>query len=140
MKKVINKGYTITVISWENDGDNYKTESITVDSKEKAKAYYDMMQLCKSKNNQPGGIIKLGNSHNKFSGAQREVISEFLKENPLLLEGDDVENADEDQLVDWFTELANELLGYSEDYICRVMESCTVTYSDKDIYLDEIKF
>ena len=36
MVKVVNKGYTLSVTSWENDGDNYKTESKTFDTKEEA--------------------------------------------------------------------------------------------------------
>jgi hypothetical protein len=37
MKKIINKGYTLTVVSWENDADNYKTISKTVQTKEESK-------------------------------------------------------------------------------------------------------
>ena len=99
--KVINKGYTLTVVSWENDGDNYNTKSKIVDSKEKAKAYYDLMQLCKSENNPKAGEIGLGNSSN-FSQKQIEAITTFLKANPILLEGDDIEGADDDMFVDWF--------------------------------------
>ncbi len=135
----INKGYTITVVSWENDGDNSNTKSITVDTREKAKAYYDMMQLCKSKNNPGKGKIGLGNS-SEFSVKQVEVIADFLKANPILLEGDDVTNADESQLVDWFCDLAYELLGGSEYYVCRVMESCDVSYSNKDIETEKVTF
>lgn len=40
---------------------------------------------------------------------------------------------DEDNLTDWFCDLAGELLGYGEDYACRVMESCVVTYSPVDV-------
>ena len=140
MKKVIEKGYTITVVSWENDGDNYNTKSITVDSKEKAKAYYGLMKLCESENNQKKGVIKLGNSCDEFSEEQIEVIVNFLKANPILLEGDDVENADDEQIVDWFYSLTYDLLGSSEYYACRVMESCNITYSENDIVLEEVTF
>ena len=30
MKTVVKKGYTLEVTSWENDGDNYRTEFKTV--------------------------------------------------------------------------------------------------------------
>ena len=75
-QQVAKKGYTITVDSWENDGDYSQTHSITVDSKEKAKAYHDLMQLCKSENNQPKGVIKLGNTYGSFSEKQEEVIND----------------------------------------------------------------
>lgn len=138
-KIVVNKGYTITVISWENDGDNYNTKSITVDTIEKAKAYYDLMQLCKSKNNQKPGVIKLGNS-TEFSGKQEKVIVEFLKANLVLLEGDDVNNATDDQFISWFGDIISELLGSSEYYQCRVMEQCEIIYSPENVLIKEIKF
>ena len=145
MIKVINKGYTLTVTSWENDGDYVQTRPHTVDTKEEAKAWYEMMQLCKSQNNQPDGVISLGNG-DEISDKQSKVIIDFIEQNDLIFqreildeikeEGDDVT----EELEDWFLEKAAELLGSSEYYICRVMESCTVTYSPEDIYLEEITF
>ncbi len=134
----IKKGYTITVKSWENDGDNNDTNSITVDSKELAKAYYDLMQLCKSKNNQPKGVIKLGNSC-EFEPEQEDLIVEFFRANPILFE-DNVEEMTDEELINAFGDVTSDLLGGSEWYVCRVVESCKVTYSDKDIKLEEVKF
>ena len=42
----IKKGYTLTVTSWENDGDYYNTKSKTVETLEEAKVWWNMMQLC----------------------------------------------------------------------------------------------
>ncbi len=147
MKKVINKGYTLTVTSWENDADNYKTIYSTVDNKEKAQALYNLMQLCVSKNNKPKGIIRLGNTgEDGFNEEQIELLYNFFKNNPILLKEplEDIETMDEDELKDYiqdlFYEAENGLLGSSEWYTCRVMESCFVTYSDKDVFLEEIKF
>ena len=134
MRQVINKGYTITVVSWENDADNYNTNSKTVATKQEAKVYYDMMQLCKSKNNQPTGVIKLGNSI-EFNCKQEELIIDFMRNNNLCQPDDN-----DDDLIEWFMDLARDLVGSSEFYKCRVMESCYVTYSDTDIYLEEINF
>ena len=138
MIKAINKGYTLTVTSWENDGDNYNTNSITVSKEEKAKAYWNMMKLCTPKNRSED--VKLGNTYGYFSEKQEKLIVKFLKANPILLEGNDIENADMDQLVSWFMEISSELLGNSENYSCRVMESCVITYSPEDVYIEEIKF
>lgn len=145
MIKVINKGYTLTVTSWENDGDNYNTLSKTVATKEEAKAWYEMMQLCKSENNQPNGVIKLGNT-DEISDKQSKVIIDFIEQNDLIFQReilDEIKEEDNDvaeELEDWFFERAAELLGSSEYYMCRVMESCTVTYLPEDIYLEEIEF
>lgn len=141
MKKIISKGYTITVTSWENDADNYNTKSITVDTKEEAKMYYDMMQLFQSKNNQSKEVVKLGNvyEYGDFSSKQLDVIYKFVEENPALLKDEDIGSANDDQIVDWFMDIAYNLLGGGEFY-SRVMESCTVTYSPEDVFLEEIKF
>ena len=140
MKKIINKGYTLTVTSWENDGDNYNTKSITVATKEEAKVWWDMMQLCKDDSNEAKGVIKLGNSYDGFDEEQEEVAKNFLKEHHKILLPDNNIEEHEDDLVDWFCSLASELLGDSEYYSCRVMELCVITYSPKDVYLEEINF
>jgi hypothetical protein len=140
-KKVIGEGYTITVESWENDGDNYNTLSITVDTAEKAKAYYDLMQLCRSQHNQSKGAIYFGNNQD-FSTAQYSKLKEFFKDNTILLNElvqlRDLE--DNDVVEDIFHEVTSPLLGSSEYYNCRVMASCDIVYSPEDIYLEEIIF
>ncbi len=136
---VIKKGYTLTVVSWENDGDHYNTKTKTVETEEEAKSYYELAMLCTSKNRTKSG---LGNSHESFNMAQLQAIQDLFKRNPILLKyldnKEDIE--DEDVCQDYFLELAGELLDYSEFYLCRVMESCKVTYSPEDIYLDLIEF
>jgi hypothetical protein len=88
----INKGYTLTVVSWENDADYYQTKSKTVDTLEEAKVWYEMMQLCKSKNNQPKGVIMLGNTYGGFDEQQEEVAKEFMKKyHKILIPDDDIE-------------------------------------------------
>ena len=138
-KKVISKGYTITVVSWENDGDNYNTNSITVESKEMAEAYYNMMQLCRSKNNRINGEIGLGNTSDGFNRRQRQAIISLFDNYPILLHGTKIDE-DEYNLDYLFMEISVDLLGSSEFYTCRVMESCTITYSPEDIYLETVEF
>lgn len=140
--KVVNAGYTITVTSWENDGDNYNTKSIIVDTLEEAEAIYKLMQLCESKNNQPNGVIKLGNSCD-FDEEQENLIVNFLKNNPVLYKNIDFEfGVDEDDdryaFFDIFNDITCNLLGNSEYYACRVMEKCVVTYSPEDVYTEKI--
>lgn len=135
MKKVkaINKGYTITVTSWENDGDNSRTKSITVDSKELAKALKD---LCN--NVFISGKKGIGNFNDVEEEEAKKIVIPYMKKHPELYT--DIKIEDDDHLYDICMEYAYELMGSSEWYICRVMESCMVTYSDKDIFLEEVKF
>lgn len=136
MTKVINKGYTLTVTSWENDGDNYNTLSKTVATKEEAKAWYDMMQLC----------VNLGDIDEGFTDEQSQRVVDFVENNELIFQRDildEIKEEDDDvtvELEDWFCEMVSELLDSSEYYRIRVMESCVITYSPEDIYLEEIKF
>ena len=134
----IKKGYTLTVTSWENDGDNFNTKTKTVETLEEAKVWWNMMQLCKSESS-PGKIY-LGNSYNGFKSNQEKIAIDFIKENyKILLPEDNIED-NESNLPYWFCELAGELLGYSENYSCRVMETCIVTYSPIDISSEIINF
>ena len=136
-KKVVSKGYTITVVSWENDGDNYNTNSLTVDSLTKAKALHELMMLCRSENNRRDGAIGLGNSMG-FNARQNQAIIDVFKNNPVLYENQRIVN--DDSYLHLFSDIRYELLGPSEYYACRVMDSCTVTFSDKDIYVERIDF
>jgi uncharacterized membrane protein YkvA (DUF1232 family) len=75
----------------------------------------------------------LGNSYNGFNAKQEEVAKDFIKKYHKILVPDDNIEDNEDNLADWFCALAGELLGYGENYACRVMESCVVTYSPIDV-------
>jgi len=135
----IRKGWTLIVESWENDGDYSITRSLTVDSKERAKGLWDLMQLCSDHSR-----VGLGNAQGAFTRKQKKAMEDCLKANPILLEGFDLPENEEDRMTDWsakvFGELTYPLLDYSEFYLCRVMESCRVTYSDRDVYVEEIDF
>lgn len=131
----IKKGYTIHVHSWENDWDNHQTNHITVDTKEEARVWYDMMQLCKSKYNQPEGVIMLGNSAS-FDKNQMGVIYNFIEKYYEY----DIKDITDDEIIEIFTDLSSELLGKSDTYYCRVMEVCVVTYSEIDISPEIVTF
>jgi hypothetical protein len=138
--KVVNKGYTITVTSWENDGDNYNTKSVTVDSLEEATALYNLSKLCESR--YTTDEIKLGNA-NEFDNEQLNLIYDFIKNNPILLEGyteSNVSDCNESLLLEVFYDYHYDLFGSSEHYSSRVCEKVTVTYSPEDIYVEQIKF
>lgn len=139
--KVINKGYTLTVVSWENDADNYQTHSTTVQTIEEAKAWYDMMQLCRSRHNRTDGSVRLGNTTDSFTEQQLDVVKALFEKHPVLKDlVPGVNFEDDDEIHDAFTELASELLGNSEWYVCRVMDKCTVTYSPENVYLETVTF
>lgn len=135
MKKILSKGYTIEVTSWENDGDNYNTLSITVDNRELAKAISEMCNtIFTSCNNKV--CRGIGNCQN--SREAEKIIIPFMKEH-LILCGDKINPTDKD-LISVCREFNFDLMGSSEFYYSRVCESCTVMYSPEDIYAEEIIF
>ncbi len=119
MKKIIaKKGYTITVKSWENDGDNNQIHSKTVDNLDEAKRIKKIcLELFKS-----SGI---GNSIESY--ICKHTISDYIEQNPEL----NLTTRDIDMIND-------ELLGFSEFYAYRVCESAEITYLEEDIYAEVI--
>jgi hypothetical protein len=120
--KIASKGYTIEVRSWENDGDNYRTERITVDTLHEAKK---IRFLCEKLFSCEGDTeYSVGNT---MEGEGHERVKSFITNHP-----------------EWnFTEayiskMSWELLGGSEFYDYRVCESVTVTYLACDIFAEEI--
>lgn len=137
--KVIQKGYTIKVISWENDGDFYNTKFYNTDSLEKAKAIVELCKtLFRSANNVEGGIGNTTVYDEDDYEKVFEIVIPFMKNHPELLK-DKTIVSDED-LYEICMDYAFELMGSSEFYVTRVCQSVEVTYSPLDIEVEEIVF
>jgi len=121
MKKVINKGYTFEVESWENDGDNSKTKYYTVESEAEARRIYT---LCKKL------FPSLGNT---MDGEGADILKKYVKNNQELFA--DVKNPES-----YICDLSYELMGGSEWYEFRVIEKFSLTHSEEDVYLSVVKF
>lgn len=147
--KVVSKGYTVTCKSWENDGDNYNTKSILVQSEKKAEALYQMCKvLFQSENGR--GSKGIGNSCDIYQrkiehDSIKEKIRDFMKQYPYLLDEEELTELAEcegDEELDFYESICDhwkyELLGGSEYYYCRVAETTTVTYSPEDIFVQQI--
>ncbi len=118
---IVQKGYTLTVSSWENDGDYSDTNEKTYDNKEDAIAMARLLTNCIS------GIANDDEDH-------EEEILEYLEEHADSL---GIEKTDVDK-VTW--DLVPDLLGSSEYYTFRVPETVTISYSPEDIYLETVNF
>lgn len=126
--------YNYSSILGKNDGDNYNTITKVVETKEQAERIQKMCkELFVSCNNGKGGV---GNS---MDMEQIDRVIEYLENNQKDFP-DLEEITDEEEIFDYFLQEAYDLMGGSEYYDFRVCQSCTVTYSDKDIYLEEVKF
>lgn len=125
-EKIVSKGYTLKVVSWENDGDNYKTTSIVTDSVTDLKYFVDICKYCKQTHK---GFTIANECSDNLTEPQREWI---LK----LMEKHSKRSDDEEEDLEEFLETTDELLGSSEWYLARVCSSYSVTYSEVDIYTE----
>ena len=164
----LNKGYTIRVLSWENDKDHYNTLEMTVETKKEALAIKHMaINLWKSSSENKDCI---GNLCRDFEqNKANKLILKYLLKNPQLLiinnlrTKKDLEaeinkkfglkNPDDwlkhlDQMTDneiileWLNlaETYNyKLMGVSSFYISRCLESIIVYFTPQDIEVQEIK-
>jgi len=128
-KIVVKKGYTIEVESWENDGDNYCTRTITVDDKDYALAVLDM---CKTIFNDEDGI---GNMiGDEETDEAPGIILNYLEGCPLIKK----DTIDTNILIDRVMDINYSLMGSSEYYYSRVFENGSIVYSPEDIVLEVI--
>jgi len=132
-KELIPKGYTIEVYSWENDGDNEDTNSMVVQTIEEAKLIHKICtELFCSENEKNTGV---GNS---MDGDGDDKVIEFYENNIELFPN--LKGKNEEAIIDYFKDLAYELMGCSEWYDFRVCEFCTITYSEDSVSREEIEF
>ena len=129
-KVVIKKGYTVEVESWENDGDNYRTRTLTVDNKDYALAILNMCKVLFNDDYDVGiGNMIDGENDEAFS----KIIA-YVSNKPIITEGAKTDT----EKVDIVLNINYDLLGSSEFYISRVFESGSIVYSSEDIILEVI--
>lgn len=132
-KKIIgNKGYTLEVYSWENDGDNYRTRHFLTKSKNEALA---VKRLCdnvfKAHHDCEFGI---SNDCDATIEKYRDRIIKFMSNDEYFKSFDELT-----EMVEYVKTVAGRTMGYSEYYNCRVCESCEITFLKEDVYAEIIK-
>ncbi len=152
---IIKSGYRLTVTSWENDADNYKTVVTEGNSAEYTRYVVAMLTIAKDHGNM---YEPSDRELNNLAMVVREVFVKCLKTIPglaellierLELEAKDIdefgklefdfdENDDLDPITDFYTELAGQFLGYSEGYWLRQLESIKVEFVSHDIDLEDV--
>lgn len=142
---IIPRGYRLTVTSWENDADNYRTMFKESLSLEQVKFDLELCQLLRS---------EYGPAHYGFGNLldddsieeyQKAIIKVLNKHKNILPDDVDLdEEIDEDDpysSTSWFDyvqELNYEYFGSSEGYITRVFDSFKVEYVSEDIKLEDV--
>jgi len=103
-KLVVEKGYTIEVTSWENDGDHYKTKTKKLDTEIEALAYFKLI----------GFYSDNFNDQEEYDGDDiaEELIVDFMKEYKEVFISNKVfrdKYDEEDVLVDKFNDIVSSL-------------------------------
>jgi len=129
-EKVQNKGYTVEVVSWENDGDYYNTDSVTLEDKNEA---IEIAKMCRdlfasaNDRSKPGGI---GNYNTDL-----DKVEDYFNDNPKLLDKVD-ETLDKKTRLQIDIGIAQDLVGMTDHGDNRVCESAFITFSPEDIYIE----
>lgn len=134
------KGFVLKVDSWENDGDNDRTEFYdgveTIEEAEAIKKMCDTLFLS-------GGKYGIGNSQDQEEWVSPILafVADFPNESRILfncdihklniehLGGEELTDDQQDvitEIMDQIDDYARSLLGTSEYYACRVCEGCEI--------------
>lgn len=142
-KTIFKKGYTLRVLTWENDADNYNTCDYWIGETEKviAEQYIEFLRLFKSSSK--NGI---GNIYEPRDGDLERVdrtIKEFLNSHPDFVadlgyfhkEGWNCE--DQDAFIDCINEDFLYAVGLTAgEFYYRVFESAELIYAPENIELE----
>lgn len=143
MKTLYRAGYLIRVLSWENDGDNYNTKEIQVDTEQEARDVVDFCNLFGSKSFYDEDDI--GNLCDGEYEPARPVFRKFYFNHPgfVNLTLTDYKNEEEetDAICDAMMEVAYELgLSGGEYFYTRVCESVQVYHIPADVLVEQVQF
>lgn len=139
----IKAGYRLEVLSWENDGDNYNTKVLDGLSIRQVQFFTKLCKMLKSKNSR-GDTANFGNM---YAPSDEEVAAYIAAVRPLARAYVDVINCegytetdieDDEDLGDRLYDFTSDLIGNSEYYYHRVVESFSVQYVPEDIELQDV--
>ena len=145
---IIPSGYRITIESWENDADNYKTKIMEGLQKPSVEFLVDFAKLFYSKNNW-NGPKGHGNMYEPKAAALNNFREDYIRvinkhitkdtEQNLLQYFWDEDNSDfyEDQ-HDGVMELAYELGLSGGEFYTRVLDSIKVEWIPSNIVLEDV--
>jgi hypothetical protein len=131
---IIPKGYRLTIISWENDGDAPQTKVIEGLSRDEVVFRVALCKLLRSHNDSPPGYGNLWEPNDeevdKFRAVLAAVIRQHIKVYPDL-DGDE----SDEMLSDYGTETLFDMGLSHGEWFTRVCESWKVEHVPQDIIL-----
>ncbi|QAY02134.1 hypothetical protein VspSw1_61 [Vibrio phage VspSw_1] len=133
MKEVILKaGYTLKIVSWENDADFYNTKTYHVEDENWAIILKHICENLLCSRYSSSSDYGVGNT-NLSSSDSANRVAEYFKTYGIP------EHVPEDELLEWLHDLSYDLVGSSYESDCiRVCESCKVLYTPVDIEVETL--
>lgn len=142
---VIKKGYRVSIETWENDADNYRTKTFEGLNKEAAQFLVDFSKFFYSKNSRKDTSLKFGNM---YEPSEEELDQVALFVGPLLINNFEIlqefgySDLDKNDTDEWVLDIISELLyetqGGSSDFWSRVTSSIKVEYIPADVELSDV--
>lgn len=135
-------GYLIRVASWENDGDNYNTKEIQVDTEQEAR---DIVAFCNLFGSNSRDENDIGNLCDDEHSVARPVLAAFYFAHPNFVKVDlsrcEDEEEETDTICDVMMDIAYDLgLRGGEYFYSRVCEKVEVYHIPEAVVVTEVKF
>lgn len=143
------KGYEVQCTSWENDGDDYRTNSVFFKENEDALFAIELLKKCKSRNNRhnPGiGNSNVNEGYNtvstddvinvfQYAYANQNISPDLYNELHEILEIDLETTEPDDGMMSQAVNYLCNFLGYPDQYdypFIRVAEKIKLNYRDTE--------
>jgi hypothetical protein len=128
-------GYRISITSWENDGDNYKTEVLEGLTKERVKLYTD---ICKALYRNYGKMPRIANLYEPTESELEAFNKVMLKVRKANESEFDKDTTDEETMQETMYDIASDLGLVGSEFFSRVCESFKVEYINTPIVLHDV--
>ena len=127
----IKAGYRITVTSWENDADNYNTQ--TVDGLSESDAYYhiDLLKLIAGSHCNDNTVFG-----NLYEPRDSEVEAFEKAATKVLVKHNKLE--DDYEPLNIAVDIISDYTGNSEGYLTRVAEYISVEFVPQEIIIEDV--
>lgn len=133
---IIKAGYRLTATSWENDADHYAAEVMDGLTEAEVRMYVELgTYLGSGYGENDFGNMYVGSSRDDKVVKVRQVLSEVIKKHRGAFENDDHFEFAVCEPIEFVND---KLLGYSDDYLMRVLQEIKVEFIPNDIVIQDV--
>ena len=133
----IKAGYRITVVSWENDADNYNTLSVDgLQDEKEVQILVKLISLLKKAHHDGGHGNLYEPDEHQLENLADAIIA--LGEDVVSYVCEGFLDKEKGELGYQFSEIIGDYTGYSECYHTRMVESIVVEYIPEDVTFEDV--